>query len=223
MTQEFGHACPRILVLPHQGPRRVIDSLTFSFYLCNGFRITSQRSKIVNILQMTHATNFKTTPQSEIGDTINCFQTGMLLNNCFVRALCKEERPAETIVSRSGKIGVLSSKKMFANSHSTKVGNSNTGKRKPSLHFCGHPHWVETIIDIRLCNVQVHLQRKLVTRAKSHRWRSSTSLFDASRIHNNALHSILCQNTKHSELALRVKGQSHHTQYTLARLRAGST
>ena len=124
-------------------------------------------------------------------------------------------------VSRSGKVGVL----------------CNTGKRKPSLHFCGHPHPVETIIDISLCNVQVHLRRKFqsrqaVTRAKSHRWRSSTSLIDASRIHNNAFNSILFPNTNtpHSHSAskdcLTIPNDTilqMKRLYRLARLRAEST
>ena len=165
-----------------------------------------QRSKIVNMLQMTHATNFKTTPRSEIDDTINCFQTGLLLNNCFVRALCKEERPREThrqSLKERKDWGVVV-KTLVANSHSTKVGSRNTRKRTPSLHLlCG------ILTRWKQLSTSACATCKCISGGSSSLAKPSP---EQSRTHNDALHSILFQNTKHSALVLRVQRQSHRTQ-----------
>ena len=93
-----------------------------------------------------------------------------------------------------------------------------TKQREPTFHLFGHPHSMETVIDISFCNVQMHFGRKFqsgqpVSRTKSHGCGSPTALVDTPGIPNQSLSSTLFPNIKYSTLTLRIQRESHHSQW----------
>ena len=154
--------------------------------------------------------------KSVIGST--AFKPECCSTIAFVRALCKEERPRETRRQnpKERKDWGVVVKILVANSHSTNVGSRNTGTRKPSLHFCEHPHPMETIIHISLCNVQVHPQPEQ-NRTDGGRLHPLTrckvaSTMDAPHSHSSSKDSLTIPNDTNLQMK---------RLYTLARLRAG--